>query len=142
MPGGSPKVYFSSSRRKRSKPSASIVTRSLASKFGWVFAAVPKVIAKTTPGETMFDGGAPGLRMELGGVFLYLRGLRPDEHLSAESMQDRFGRGHLGSRVSGFEDLATRMQAKGVEFGVDGHGPWPGTRIAFIRGPELSESKG
>ena len=71
----------------------------------------------------------------------------PDEHLSAESMQDRFGLGHLGSRVSDFEDLATRMQAKGVEFGVDGHGPWPGTRIAFIRGPEhvqleLSESKG
>ena len=98
-------------------------------------------------GETMFDGGAPGLRMELGGVSLYLRGLRPDEHLSAESMQDRFGRGHLGSRVSDFEGLATRMQAKGVEFAVDGHGPWPGTRIAFIRGPEhvqleLSESKG
>jgi lactoylglutathione lyase len=105
-----------------------------------------EMLGAKTIGEATFFGGAPGLRLDLNGTYLYIRGLRPGEHLSEDSTRDRFGYDHLGLKVSDIEEVAGRMQAKGVEFEVDVHEPRPGTRIAFIRGPEhirieLIESK-
>ncbi len=105
------------------------------------------MLGAKTVGEATFYGGAPGLRLELNGAFLYLRGLRPGEHLSEDAKLDRFGFDHLGFHVSDTDELTGRMKAKGVEFEVDVHEARPGTRIAFIRGPEqirleLVESKG
>ena len=105
-----------------------------------------EMLGAKTVGEATFFGGAPGIRLELSGANIYIRGLRPEEQLSEDSPRDRFGFDHLGLRVSDIDELANRMKAKGVAFEVDVHESRPGTRIAFIKGPEhirleLVESK-
>ena len=46
------------------------------------------------------------------------------------------GLDHFGLSVSGIDDIAAALKAKGAEFTMEPTTVRPGTRVCFIRGPQ------
>lgn len=93
--------------------------------------------------ETMFgaerlgtEGNAGKRRViiALGGIKLFIEEVPPGTHAAPEPPY--LGLEHIGLAVSGIDALVMELKNKGAEFVVEPRSPRPGTRIAFIRGPE------
>jgi catechol 2,3-dioxygenase-like lactoylglutathione lyase family enzyme len=84
--------------------------------------------------------GTPVVRLNLGGVVLNLSAVAPEENFpdppKREKIWDRRGLGHVGVMVEDLEKTVREMKARGAEFLVEPREAMPGTRIAFVRGPE------
>jgi catechol 2,3-dioxygenase-like lactoylglutathione lyase family enzyme len=81
------------------------------------------------------SSGTPGVELRLGGQQLLLRGAREGENMAAAGSR-HFGTDHFGLNVKDVDGVVERMRSRGVEIEVE---PWdirPGTRIAFIQGPD------
>lgn len=79
--------------------------------------------------------GVPSVRLRLGGANVYLRPKREDENLAAPGPQ-HFGADHFGLRVADVDATVAELRTRGVFIEVE---PWdfsPGSRIAFIKGPD------
>jgi catechol 2,3-dioxygenase-like lactoylglutathione lyase family enzyme len=79
--------------------------------------------------------GVPSVRLKLGGANVYLRPARSDESLTAPDSQ-HFGTDHFGLRVANVDATVAELRKRGVFIEVE---PWdfsPGSRIAFIKGPD------
>lgn len=72
--------------------------------------------------------------VELGGVRLFIEEVPPGTHAAPEPPY--LGLEHIGLAVSGIDAIVAELKKKGAEFVVEPRSPRPGTRIAFIRGPE------
>jgi catechol 2,3-dioxygenase-like lactoylglutathione lyase family enzyme len=90
--------------------------------------------------------GVPGVVLGLGGATVLLRPAREGENLAAAGAR-RFGADHFGLTVSDVDATVAELKQRGVFVEVE---PWdfsPGSRIAFIKGPddvriELVQRKG
>lgn len=84
--------------------------------------------------------GIPIVRLNLGGIVLNLSAVGPGENFpdppKREKIWDRRGLGHVGVVVEDLEKTVQEMKAKGAEFLVEPREAMPGTRIAFVKGPE------
>jgi len=79
--------------------------------------------------------GVPGVRLKLGGANVYLRPARDDESLTPPDTQ-HFGADHFGLRVADVDATVEELRRRGVFIQVE---PWdfsPGSRIAYILGPD------
>jgi catechol 2,3-dioxygenase-like lactoylglutathione lyase family enzyme len=79
--------------------------------------------------------GVPSVRLKLGGANIYLRPQRDDESLTPPDSQ-HFGADHFGLRVADVDATVAELRQRGVFIEVE---PWdfsPGSRIAFIKGPD------
>ena len=79
--------------------------------------------------------GVPSVRLKLGGANVYLRPARDDESLVAPGPES-FGTNHFGVRVSDVDATVEELRKRGVFIDVE---PWdfsPGSRIAYILGPD------
>jgi lactoylglutathione lyase len=79
--------------------------------------------------------GVPSVRLKLGGANIYLRPQRDDERLTPPDSQ-HFGADHFGLRVADVDATVAELRQRGVFIEVE---PWdfsPGSRIAFIKGPD------
>ena len=79
--------------------------------------------------------GVPSVRLKLGGANIYLRPQRDDEALTPPDAQ-HFGADHFGLRVADVDATVAELRGRGVFIEVE---PWdfsPGSRIAFIKGPD------
>ena len=80
------------------------------------------------------------VRLNLGGIMLILSAIGQEENLPEpkvrEKTWDRSGLGHFGVVVEDLEKTVREMKRKGAEFLVEPREPQPGTRIAFVKGPE------
>lgn len=79
--------------------------------------------------------GVPGVVLGLGGAQVLLRPARAGEELAAAGPR-RFGADHFGLEVSDVDATVAELKRRGVFVEVE---PWdfsPGTRIAFIKGPD------
>jgi lactoylglutathione lyase len=85
-------------------------------------------------------GGVPLVRLDLGGIMLNLAGLGKAETLPdpepREKLWPRLGLGHFGVVVDDLDRTVREMKAKGAEFFREPWEPLPGTRVAFVKGPE------
>lgn len=94
--------------------------------------------------EKMFGGevvrqmqqGKPRVDVRLaGGAMLFLLPTAPGEAADAPKAPN-FGIDHIGLGVTGIDALVKDLKAKGAHFTVEPYDIRPGTRIAFLRGPE------
>ena len=94
--------------------------------------------------ETMFGAevirqmqqGKPRVDVKLaGGAMIFLLPTAPGEAAAAPKAPN-FGIDHFGLGVTGIDGLVKDLKAKGAEFTVEPFDIRPGTRIAFLRGPE------
>jgi lactoylglutathione lyase len=77
----------------------------------------------------------PALTLDLHGLTVYVRPRFDDEDIVAPERQ-QFGLDHLGLRVNDVDAAVEVLRGRGVEIEVE---PWnfmPGSRIAFVRGPD------
>lgn len=79
--------------------------------------------------------GVPAVTLRLGGVNVLLRPAREGEDLAGAGAR-HFGADHFGLRVSDVDATVAELKQRGVFVEVE---PWdfsPGSRIAFIKGPD------
>ena len=79
--------------------------------------------------------GAPAADLRMGGVSIFLRGAQPGEAFGPPG-PSRFGTDHFGLAVKDMAATVRELKARGVEFETEPMEISPGTRIAFVRGPD------
>lgn len=83
---------------------------------------------------TVDNAGKLRVMIALGGVRLFIEEVPAGTHAAPEPPY--LGLEHIGLAVSGIDALVAELKKKGAEFVVEPRSPQPGTRIAFMRGPE------
>lgn len=80
--------------------------------------------------------GKPRVDVKLaGGAMIFLLATPPGEAADAPKAPN-FGIDHFGLGVTGIDALVADLKGKGAHFTVEPYDIRPGTRIAFLRGPE------
>ena len=80
--------------------------------------------------------GKPRIDMKIGGCNIFIAPVLPDGKTNAPPVTPYQGLDHFGVTVTGIDAIAADMKAKGVHFTMEPTTVRPGTRIAFLRGPE------
>jgi catechol 2,3-dioxygenase-like lactoylglutathione lyase family enzyme len=80
--------------------------------------------------------GTPRIDVKLGGANIFLAPVKPGDRVNAAPVTPYQGLDHFGLRVSGIDEIAAELKAKGVEFTVEPHSPRPGIKVCFLRGPQ------
>ena len=82
------------------------------------------------------QGGAPRIDLKLGGANIFIASVKAGDGVNAPPATPYRGLDHFGLTVTGIDDIAADLKAKGVEFTREPTTVRPGTRVCFIRGPE------
>ncbi len=86
------------------------------------------------------SAGVPMVRIDLGGTMFNLSAVGTDENLPEPKKRDKVypsrGLSHVGVVVDDLDKTVREMRAKGAEVIVEPKQAFPGTRVAFIKGPE------
>jgi len=85
--------------------------------------------------RTMPDG-KPRIDLKLGGVDIFIAPVPADGSVNPPPVTPYQGLDHFGLAVSGIDAIVAELKAKGAEFTMEPTTIRPGTRIAFIRGPQ------
>ena len=80
--------------------------------------------------------GQPRIDIMLGGAQIFVAPVTPDSDVAEPPVTPYQGLDHFGLTVSGIDEVAAELKSKGVEFTMEPTTIRPGTRIAFIRGPQ------
>lgn len=80
--------------------------------------------------------GKPRIDIKLGGLDIFVAPVAAGSGVADPPVTPYQGLDHFGVTVSGIDAIATELKAKGAEFTMEPTTIRPGTRIAFIRGPE------
>ncbi len=80
--------------------------------------------------------GKPRIDLKIGGADVFIAPVAPGDGVNAPPVTPYQGLDHFGLTVSGIDDIAADLKAKGVEFTKEPTTARPGVRICFIRGPE------
>jgi catechol 2,3-dioxygenase-like lactoylglutathione lyase family enzyme len=79
--------------------------------------------------------GAPNVRLKLGGLSLFIRGIRPTDRLAPQPSGKIHGVDHFGIDVDDFDATVERLRAAGLPC-VDGPRRAGAYRVAFFQCPE------
>lgn len=80
--------------------------------------------------------GKPRIDIVLGGGKIFVAPVTPEQGVAEAPVTPYQGLDHFGLTVSGIDQLTEELKAKGAEFTMEPTTIRPGTRIAFIRGPQ------
>lgn len=94
--------------------------------------------------EKMFDaevirtmpGGKPRIDLKLGGANIFILDVSGDAKAVAGSAHPHLGLDHFGLEVKSIDAVCDELKAKGAVFTRGPETIRPGTRIAFLTGPE------
>ena len=81
-------------------------------------------------------GGAVNLMMRLDGINLFIRTPRPSEQVTGDGTDIRYTYDHFGVVVQDLSSAIDELRAKGVKVLQEPREVRPGTRVAFIEGPD------
>ena len=80
--------------------------------------------------------GKERIDLKLGGANIFIAPIGDGDNVNAAPKIPYRGLDHFGLAVSGIDEIAAGLKAKGVEFTKEPTTVRPGVRICFIRGPE------
>jgi catechol 2,3-dioxygenase-like lactoylglutathione lyase family enzyme len=94
--------------------------------------------------ERMFDatviptmkGGQPRVDLDLCGQKFFIAPTGPEDGAADAPQSPYMGLEHIGLFVTDIDDVVAELKAKGAAFTMEPTTIYPGTRIAFLRGPE------
>ena len=81
-------------------------------------------------------GGKPRVDMKLGGANIFILDVSADPKAAAAPGHPYLGLDHFGLEVKGIDAVCADLKAKGAVFTRGPETIRPGTRIAFLTGPE------
>jgi lactoylglutathione lyase len=82
------------------------------------------------------QNGKPRLDMDFCGQMVFIARVAPEAEVSASPESPYIGLDHVGLTVSDIDAVVADLKAKGADFTMEPTTIRPGTRIAFLRGPE------
>ena len=88
-----------------------------------------KIIRSTRDGKPRWD-------MDLCGQMFFIAPVTPDADVGEPPQSPYQGLDHVGLIVSDIEAVVAELKEKGAKFTMEPTTYRPGTRIAFLRGPE------
>jgi lactoylglutathione lyase len=80
--------------------------------------------------------GKERIDLKLGGANIFIAPVGDGEKVNAAPAIPYRGRDHFGLSVSGIDEIAAELKAKGVAFTKEPTTVRPGVRICFIKAPE------
>jgi len=80
--------------------------------------------------------GKPRIDLKLGGADIFIAPVAAEDGVNPPPVTPYQGLDHFGLAVSGIDAIVADLKAKGAEFTMEPTTIRPGTRIAFIRGPQ------
>ena len=80
--------------------------------------------------------GKPRVDLNLCGLKVFIAQVQPDGKTGAAPTSPYLGLDHIGLTVNGIDAAVAELKAKGAEFTMEPTTIRPGTRIAFLRGPQ------
>jgi lactoylglutathione lyase len=80
--------------------------------------------------------GKERIDLKLGGANIFIAPITDGENVNAAPKIPYRGLDHFGLAVSGIDEIAAGLKAKGVEFTKEPTTVRPGVRICFIKAPE------
>ena len=87
-------------------------------------------VIRTTP------GGKPRIDLKLGGANIFILDISGDAKVVASAGHPHTGLDHFGLEVKGIDKVCDALKAKGAVFTRGPETIRPGTRIAFLNGPD------
>ncbi len=82
------------------------------------------------------QAGKPRLDLDLCGQTVFVAPVVADDDTASPPQSPYQGLDHLGLVVSGIDAVVAELKQKGADFTMEPTTVRPGTRIAFLRGPE------
>jgi lactoylglutathione lyase len=82
------------------------------------------------------QNGKPRLDMDFCGQMVFIAPVAPGSDVAQPPKTPYQGLDHVGLTVSDIDDVVAELKAKGAEFTMEPTTIRPGTRIAFLKGPE------
>jgi lactoylglutathione lyase len=80
--------------------------------------------------------GAPRIDLKIGGANVFIAPVTAGDGVNPPPKTPYQGLDHFGLTVTGIDDIAADLKAKGVEFTREPTTVRPGVRVCFIRAPE------
>jgi len=80
--------------------------------------------------------GKERIDLKLGGANIFIAPVEKNDNVNAAPTIPYRGLDHFGLAVSGIDEIAAELKAKGVEFTKEPTTVRPGVRICFIKAPE------
>jgi lactoylglutathione lyase len=80
--------------------------------------------------------GQPRIDLKLGGANIFIAPVTAGDGVNPPPTTPYQGLDHFGLSVSGINEIAADLKAKGVKFTKEPTTVRPGVRICFLRGPE------
>lgn len=80
--------------------------------------------------------GKPRIDVDLCGQMVFIARVGPDDPIADAPEQPHLGLEHLGLVVDKIDDVVAELKGKGAEFTMEPTTIRPGTRIAFLKGPQ------
>lgn len=80
--------------------------------------------------------GKPRVDVKIDGISIFIAQAMNDGKTAAPPVSPYQGLDHFGLRVDSLDTATAELKAKGAEFTMEPTTIRPGTRIAFVRGPE------
>jgi lactoylglutathione lyase len=87
-------------------------------------------VVRTTP------QGKPRVDLKLGGANIFILDVSGDAKANTEATHPQRGLDHFGLEVKGIDAVCDQLKAKGAVFTRGPETIRPGTRIAFLTGPD------
>lgn len=88
-----------------------------------------EVIRTEQQGKTRID-------LRIGGASVFIAPVGPGDAVGSPPKTPYQGLDHFGLEVKGIDAIVADLKSKGAEFTMEPNNIRPGTRIAFLRGPE------
>ena len=82
------------------------------------------------------QGGKPRIDIDLCGQMVFVARVGPEDDVADAPAQPHMGLEHLGLIVSDIDEVVAELKTKGAAFTMEPTTIRPGTRIAFLSGPE------
>jgi lactoylglutathione lyase len=80
--------------------------------------------------------GKPRVDIKIGGAMFFILDASQDPKAVESAPHPHFGLDHFGFAVENIDTVCAELKAKGAVFSVEPFDVRPGTRIAFVAGPE------
>ena len=81
------------------------------------------------------QGGTQRVDLRLGGQFIFIMPVGPNETVNPPPVTPCLGLDHIGFFVKDIDVVNAELKAKGAEFTREIETPRPGIRLLFLRGP-------
>jgi catechol 2,3-dioxygenase-like lactoylglutathione lyase family enzyme len=86
--------------------------------------------------ESVQSDGQPRIDLDINGLPVYIAKVPAETEMPDSPAVPHLGLDHFGFRVSNLDEVAAELKRRGAKFFIEPHAIRPGSRIAFVQGPE------